>query len=124
MPARRSPLDRLRERCLALPEAHEVPAWGEPTFRVRKKIFAMYASASTHHGQGRPGVWCKSTLFTQDQMLRAEPERYFRPPYVGPKGWIGVFLDGRPDWAALDAVLRDAWRLTAPKRLLSTLDAD
>src|SRR5438094_7755812 len=95
-----SPLARLRKLCLALPEAHEVEAWGEPTFRVKNKMFAMYAAASTHHGDGRPGVWLKSTPFTQDQLLRAEPTRYFRPPYVGPKGWIGVFLDGRPDWNA------------------------
>jgi hypothetical protein len=79
----------------------------------------MHASASTHHGDGRPGVWCKSTPFTQDQMLQAEPDRYFTPPYVGPKGWVGVFLDGRPDWKTLDTLLKDAWRLTAPKRLLS-----
>ena len=122
MPPR--PITRLRKLCLAFPEAHEVEAWGEPTFRVRNRIFAMYASATTHHGHGRPGVWCKATLFTQDEMIRAEPERYFRPPYVGPKGWVGVFLDGRPDWPALDAVLRDAWRLTAPKRLVPELDVD
>lgn len=124
MPARRTALDRLRTLCLALPEAHEVEAWGEPTFRVRNRIFAMFASESTHHGGGRSGVWCKATHFTQDQMLRAEPRRYFRPPYVGPKGWVGVFLDERPDWTALEALLRDAWRLTAPKRLLPALPPD
>jgi hypothetical protein len=128
MPARRAtrptPLDRLRALCLALPEAHEVEAWGEPTFRVRNKIFAMYAAASTHHGAGRPGVWCKATLFTQDQLLRAEPLRYFKPPYVGPKGWVGVFLDERPDWPALTDLLADAWRRTAPRRLLPLLDVD
>jgi hypothetical protein len=125
-PARRraSALDRLRALCLALPEAHEVEAWGEPTFRVRNKMFATYAAASTHHGQGRPAAWCKATPFVQDQMLRAEPARYFSPPYVGPKGWVGVFLDGRPDWHALDALLRDAWRLTAPRRLHPLLGDD
>ena len=117
-------LDRLRATCLALPEAHEVEAWGEPTFRVRNRIFAMYAHESTHHGQGRCAVWCKATPFTQDQMVRAEPARYFRPPYVGPKGWVGVFLDVRPDWAALDVLLRDAWRLTAPRRLHAALGPD
>lgn len=126
MPARprtrRSPLEHLREACLALPEAHEVEAWGEPTFRVKNKIFAMYASAATHHGDGRPAVWCKSTPFIQDQMLRAEPDRYFKPPYVGPGGWVGVFLDQRPDWSAVQVVLEDAWRLTAPKRLQRALD--
>jgi hypothetical protein len=122
--AARSPLDRVRALCLSLPEAHEVEAWGEPTFRVRNKIFAMHASASTHHGDGRPGVWCKATPFTQDQMLQAEPHRYFKPPYVGPKGWVGVFLDGRPDWTTLETLLKDAWRLTAPRRLQSLLAPD
>lgn len=118
-----TPLDRLRTLCLSLPEAHEVEAWGEPTFRVRNRIFAMYAGPGAH-GEGRAAVWCKSTAFTQDQMLRAEPARYFRPPYVGPKGWVGVFLDRRPDWRALDMLVRDAWRLTAPRRLLALLDEE
>ena len=56
-----SPLVRLRKLCLALPEAHEVEAWGEATFRVKNKIFAMYAGANNHHGAGRPGVWIKAT---------------------------------------------------------------
>ena len=70
-----NPLPRLRKLCLALPEAHEVIAWGEPTFRVRNKLFAMFANGSTHHGAGRHAVWCKATHVT------------FSPPYVGPSGW-------------------------------------
>ena len=65
------PLVRLRKLCLSLPEAHEVEAWGEPTFRVRNKIFAGYASASNHHGRGRPAVWCKSTHVNQELLVRA-----------------------------------------------------
>ena len=125
MPARstsRTPLERLRALCLALPEAHEVEAWGEPTFRVRNKIFAMYADAGNHHGGGRRGVWCKSTHLTQDLLVRARPDRFFVPPYVGPKGWVGVRLDGAPDWTAIADLLRDAYRLTAPKRLSAQLD--
>src|SRR5688572_19903377 len=71
MPPR--PLARLRKLCLALPEAHEVEAWGEPTFRVRNKIFAMYADASNHHGGGRHGVWCKSVHVNQELLVRAAP---------------------------------------------------
>lgn len=119
-----SPLVRIRKLCLALPEAHEVEAWGEPTFRVKNKIFAMYAAANNHHGAGRPGVWIKATPINQQLLLRSEKERYFSPPYVGPKGWIGVFLDGVPEWAAVSDLLRDAWRLTAPKRLAATLPND
>jgi hypothetical protein len=106
-----------------LPEAHEVEAWGEPTFRVRNKMFAMHASASTHHGQGRPAVWCKSTPLEQDLLLRARPDRYFSPPYVGPGGWVGVYLDRRPSWTALQDILEEAYRRAAPKKLLAQLDA-
>ena len=79
------PLARLRRVCLALPEAHEVEAWGEPTFRVRNKLFAMYAAPTNHHGAGRPAVWCKAAPGNQALMVRAEPARYFVPPYVGPE---------------------------------------
>jgi hypothetical protein len=112
----------VRRLCLALPEAHEVTAWGTPTFRVRNKLFAMYAHASDHHGAGRNAVWCKSTHMTQDLLLRARPDRYFSPPYVGKSGWVGVVLDGAVDWEALADLLSDAYRLTAPKRLLIMLD--
>lgn len=120
MPPRQ--LTRLRKLCLALPEAHEVEAWGEPTFRVRNKLFAMYASASTHHGSGRPAVWCKAGPGNQGVMVRAAPDRFFVPPYVGPSGWIGVWLDGAVDWAELEDLLRDSYALVAPKRLRVLLE--
>ena len=120
--ASRTSLERLRALCLALPEAHEVEAWGEPTFRVRNKIFAMYADAGNHHGAGRRGVWCKATHLTQDLLVRTQPDRFFVPPYVGPKGWVGIYLDDAPDWSVVAELLRDAYRLTAPKRLTARLD--
>ena|SRR6185503_2146078 len=116
MPPR--PLTRLRKLCLALPEAHEVIAWGEPTFRVKNKLFAMYADAGNHHGAGRHAVWVKADAGNQSIMIRAAPDRYFVPPYVGPSGWVGVWLDKKPDWDELAGLLSDAWRLAAPKRLL------
>ena len=115
MPPR--PLTRLRKLCLALPDAHEVEAWGEPTFRVRNKLFAMYASSGNHHGAGRPAVWCKAAPMNQAMMVEAEPQRFFVPPYVGPSGWVGVWLDGPVAWDDLDGLLRDAYLLVAPKRL-------
>lgn len=118
-----SPLARLRRLALALPESHEVEAWGEPTFRVRGKIFAMFAAKSSHHGDERPGVWVKAMAENQRIMVRAEPHRYFVPPYVGPSGWIGVFLDGEPDWEELTALLEDAWRRTARKKTIAAFDA-
>ena len=117
-----SALVRLRKLCLALPEAHEVEAWGEPTFRVRNKMFATFADANNHHGSGRPAVWCKSTLANQELMIQSAPDRFFSPPYVGVRGWTGVWLDGKADWKELDFLLRDAYRLTAPKRLAAALD--
>ena len=116
-----SPLSRLRKLCLALPEAQEVEAWGEPTFRVRNKLFAMHADANTNHGAGRPAVWIKAAPGNQDLMVRTAPDRYFVPPYVGPSGWIGVWLDGACDWGELAELLRDAYRMTAPKKLVAKL---
>ena len=115
MPPR--PLTRLRRLCLALPEAHEVEACAEPTFRVRNKMFATYASAESHHGAGRPSTWVKAAAANQGLMVRAEPARFFVPPYIGTSGWVGVYLDGDVDWGELAELLRDGWRLTAPKRL-------
>ena len=122
MPAR--PLTRLRKICLALPEAHEVEAWGEPTFRVRNKLFAMFASASTHHGGGRPAVWCKAGPGNQEIMVHGAPERFFVPPYVGPSGWVGVWLDRNPDWSEVKELMTDSYRLVAPKKLAVLLKAD
>jgi hypothetical protein len=118
----RSPIDRLREICLALPETSEVEAWGEPTFRVKGRIFAMHASAGTHHGAGRPAVWILSVSMEQDLVLRARPDRYFKPPYVGPSGWIGAWLDRNPPWSEIAELLRDGWRRRAPKKLAATID--
>ena len=115
------PIDRLRIACLALPEAHEVEAWNEPTFRVKNKIFAMYAASDTHHGAGRPAVWVKSTHLIQDMLIHDDPDRYFAPPYVGPKGWLGIRLDRRPNWNTIGDLIRDAYLLTAPKRIAAML---
>lgn len=115
-----SPLSKLRRISLALPEAHEVEAWGEPTFRVKNKLFAMYAADGNHHGSGRSSVWIKATKENQSLMLSAQPEKFFKPPYVGPSGWIGVYLDRSPDWDEVGELLRDAWRMTAPKKLITT----
>jgi hypothetical protein len=119
MPA--SPLVRLRKICLALPEAHEVEAWGEPTFRVRNRMFATYASSDSHHGGGRPAAWCKAAEGDQALMVRAAPRRYFIPPYVGKSGWVGVWLDGKIDWKELAAVIESGYRLIAPRRLIARL---
>ncbi len=117
----RDSVAKLRAVCLALPEAHEVEAWGEPTFRVKNKIFAMHASAHTHHGSGRPAVWIHSVSAEQDFVLRARPDRYFKPPYVGPSGWIGAWLDNNPPWNEITELLKDGYRRRAPKKLAAEL---
>jgi predicted DNA-binding protein (MmcQ/YjbR family) len=115
------PLARLRKLSLALPEAHEVEAWGEPTFRVRNKMFAMFAGASNHHGGGRHSVWVKCAPTNQQLLINSDSGRYFFPPYVGPSGWVGVYLDGSPDWSAIAELLRDGYVMVAPARLKAQL---
>ena len=110
-------IERLRALCLALPEATEKEAWGDPTFRVRDRIFAM-----PKRGDGRLSVWCKAPPGSQAVLIGSDPDRFFAPPYVGPKGWVGMRLDasgpgGAPDWNEVEALIRRSYRLTAPKRL-------
>jgi len=108
----KSPADRLRAICLALPEAMEKEAWGDPTFRVRDRIFAMFKQ-----GDGRPSLWCKALPGSQTVLVGADPERFFVPPYVGHRGWVGMRLDRGPDWNEVVELVRRSYRLTAPKRL-------
>jgi hypothetical protein len=115
------PLERLRALCLDLPEAHEVVAWGEPTFRVRGKLFATYASPASHHGAGRPAAWVNAAPANQALLVAAAPTRYFVPPYVGARGWVGVWLDRRPPWREIAPLLRDAYARTAPRSLAARL---
>lgn len=110
-------LTKLRKLCLALPETHEVIAWGEPTFRVKNKMFATFAAADNHHGAGRHSAWCKATAENQAFMVGAAPDRFFIPPYVGASGWVGVYLDGEVDWSELGEILRDGYLSVAPVRL-------
>ena len=82
----------------------------------------MYASAETHHGDGRPAVWCKAGPGNQALMVRAAPGRFFVPPYVGPSGWIGIWLDKKVNWKEVAELLRDGYLLVAPKRLRAELE--
>jgi len=115
--AAKKPIDRLRAICLALPEAEERETWGDPTFRVREKIFAMEKS-----GDGRVSLWCKAPPGSQMVLVGADPERFFVPPYVGHKGWVGVRLDGKPDWDEVGRIVTRSYRLVAPKRLAGLVE--
>lgn len=113
-----SPLGRLRQICLALPEAYEEETWGEATFRVRKKIFAM---AADHEGRGTVSI---KALRDDQHALVAFGEPYFSPSYVGPKGWIGVDLGpGAPRWDEVAELVRESYRLVAPKKLAAGIDS-
>jgi len=110
---RHDPLTQLRKICLAFPDATEKVAWGEPTFRVRNKLFAMFTD--NHHGDGVVALWCKAPMGVQEILVGAAPEKFFRPPYVGHKGWIGVRLDIEVDWNEVADLVKDSYQMTAPK---------
>jgi hypothetical protein len=111
-------LSRVRELCLALPEAEEKLSHGEPTWFVRK-VFVMYAN---HHHDDRLALWCAAPPGVQEALVASDPSKYFRPPYVGHRGWLGVYLDVPLDWAEVAEIITDAYRQIAPKRLIAALD--
>lgn len=114
------PLDRLRGLCLALPEVTERLSHGEPTWFVRgKKTFVMYAD---HHHDDRLAFWCAAPPGAQQELVAQDPGRFFRPPYVGHRGWLGVYLDvDGVDWDEIAELVTDAYRQIAPKSLVARL---
>jgi len=112
--AAKDPLPKLREICLALPDATEKLAWGEPTFRVKGRLFAMYSNH--HHGDPHLAVWLNAEPGVQETLIASDPKHFFRPPYVGPGGWIGVRLDTGLDWKTVALFVEQAHRITAEKK--------
>jgi hypothetical protein len=112
-------LARVRARCLALPETSERPSHGRPAFFLdAKTCFVMFLD--NHHDDGRLAVWCAAPEGAQAEMVETDPDRFFRPPYVGHRGWLGVHLLTVED-AELAAIVRDAFLAAAPpavRRLL------
>jgi hypothetical protein len=120
--APKTPLDRVRAACLALPEVVERASHGAPSFFIRdKKTFVMFMD--DHHGDGRLALWCAAPPGAQEAMVAEDPARFFRPPYVGHRGWLGVRVDGDPSWAEVGEIIEDAYRAVAPKTLVAELDA-
>jgi hypothetical protein len=107
-------VQRLRRICLALPEVTEKVAWGELTWRIGK-IFAQMDTH--HHGADHVAVWLAVPPGLQEALIQEDPMRFFRPPYVGSKGWVGVRIDSRPDWKMVASVVRDAHEFIASSRL-------
>jgi len=114
-------VERLRSICMTLPEATERPSHGEPTWFVQgKKTFVMFAN---HHHDDRVAFWCAAPPEAQRMLVDSAPDRFFVPPYVGHRGWLGVWLDVPVDWDEIEDVVIEAYRTVAPRRLLAQLDA-
>lgn len=112
-------IERLRQLCLSRPEVTERPSHGEPAWFVAGKLFVITAD---HHHDDRLGAWCAAPEGAQEMLVKADPKRFFRPPYVGHRGWLGVYLDVDVDWGELAIVVERAYRRVARKRLLGELD--
>jgi len=110
-------LERIRELCLGLPETSERQSHGAPTFFVRgKRAFVMVLT--NHHGDGRFALWCAAPTGIQAMLVEADPERFFVPPYVGHRGWLGVRLDRGLHWDEIAAIAEDAYAEVAPPKLV------
>ncbi len=112
--------DRIRSICLALPEATEKLSHGAPSFFAGKQFLMLWPSG--HHDHDFPHLWCAAPAGAQEELVGTEPDRFFRPPYVGGRGWLGLRLDLDLDWGEVVALCEDAYRAVAPARLTAVLD--
>jgi hypothetical protein len=112
----------LREICLSFPEVTERPSHSAPTFFVRGKSSFVTAWLEGHHSNTFPHLWCAAPPGAQEALLRDDPARFFRPPYVGARGWVGVRLGGDVDWDEIADIGEDAYRAVAPPKLVALLD--
>jgi hypothetical protein len=110
-------LERIRELCLALPETGERLSHGAPTFFVRGKK-AMLMVLTNHHGDGRFAIWCAAPSGLRGMLVDADPERFFVPPYVGHRGWLGMRLDRGLHWDEIAGIVEDAYAEVAPPKLV------
>jgi hypothetical protein len=114
---------RLRAICLALPAVTERTSHSAPTWFVQDKKSFVTLWATGHHANDFPHLWCAGLPGAQEALAGSSPDRFFRPPYVGHRGWIGVRLDGAADWDEIAELCADAYRAVAPARLIAELDA-
>jgi len=115
----RNPLSKVRKIIAAWPETDERLSHGAPTWWGGKKTFATFAD--NHHGDGRVALWCKVSFEQQADLVAADPEVFFVPPYVGPSGWVGIRLDRDVDWTTVAEILEQGYRMVAPKRAIAQL---
>lgn len=111
--APKRPTDRLQKICMSLPEAEERETWDIPTYRIRNKIFALESAIDA-----RRAVWCKANEGSQELPVQADPHRFFVPPYLGHKGWVGMWLDKKVDWNEVAELVRRSYLLIAPKKCI------
>ena len=118
-----SVLPNVREICMSFPEVTERLSHGSPTWFVRGKTTFVSLMEDGHHQNQFPHLWCAAPPGVQGELIDAEPDRFFKPPYVGVRGWLGVRLDVAVDWDEMALILEDAYRVVAPKKLIAELDA-
>lgn len=109
--------ERVRRICLALPETSERPSHGAPAFFVRDRKQFVMLWPDGHHDNRFPHLWCAAPPGAQAELIAEDPARFFRPPYVGHRSWVGVRLDGDPDWSEIAELCQDAFRTVAPRSL-------
>ena len=119
----RGGLDEVRAACLALPEVTERLSHGAPTWFVRDKTAFVNFYPDGHHDLQFPHLWCAAPTGAQAELIAVDPRRFFRPPYVGHRGWIGVRVDDEVDWTEIAELCQDAYRTVAPTRLIRILDS-
>ncbi len=113
-------VERVRSLCLALPDVTERESHGSPAFFVRKQFVAVWPNG--HHAHHFPHLWCAAAPGAQSDLMAVSPDRIFKPPYVGVRGWIGVRLDGDVDYEEIEMFCEDAYRCVATKRQIALLD--
>jgi hypothetical protein len=119
----RNPRARVTEICLALPEATQQDSGRHAAFLVRNKKFAYYLD--DHHGDGRLAVTTRAAPGENTALVASHPDRFFIPSYIGPRGWVGLYLDvGRVDWDEVDDLVVDSYLSVAPKRLAALVEAE
>ena len=112
--------DQVRAICLRLPEVTERSSHGSPAFFIGKQFVMLWADG--HHDHDFPHLWCAAPVGVQEELVASSPDRYFRPPYVGARGWVGMRLDGALDWGEIAELCEEAYRVVAPSRLTALLD--
>jgi hypothetical protein len=112
--------ERFRVICLGLPGVTAKLSHGTPSFFVGRQFLTLWPDG--HHDHRFPHLWCAARPGVQDELVTTEPDRFFRPPYVGARGWLGVRLDGAIDWDEVALICEEAFRAVAPRKLIEALD--